>query len=308
MLFSKETLKAYAESKGLTEIEDDALRILSQDLEYRIKEICQEGSKFMLASRRTKLSIDDINYGLISRNVDPLFGYDPQETLVFKGLPSGIFYVPDEEIDLEEYLERPLPKIPLRPSIQSHWLAIEGVQPQIAQNPILLEKPEVKKDTLISYQEEAELKTHNKHMLTKELSQYFEKVIQTMETDPDIAIDCLKKESGIQQLVPYFIHHFSQQITGNLENTEFLKVIVMMYNSLLSNSFIFIDPYLHQILPSLLTCVVGKSMDESVRYLSADVIKYVYDTFAGKYKTLGPRIINTLSKVWLDKENLKNLN
>lgn len=302
MLFSKETLKAYAQSKGIVNVEDDALRILSQDLEYRIKEICQEGSKFMLASKRTKLSINDINFGLISRNVDPLFGYDPQENLVFKGLPSGIFYVPDEDIDLEEYLERPLPKIPLRPSIQSHWLAIEGVQPQIAQNPILLDKPEVKKDTLVSYQEEAELKSQNKHMLTKELGHYFEKVIQTMETDPDIAIDCLKKESGIQQLVPYFIHHFNQQVSAQLGNKETLKIIVMMYNSLLSNNFIFIDPYLHQILPSLLTCVVAKSIDDSVRYLAADVIKYVYNTFAGKYKTLGPRITNTLSKIWLDKE------
>ncbi|KAK6090624.1 hypothetical protein P3W45_000347 [Vairimorpha bombi] len=307
MLFSLETLKSYAQSIGIGNIEDDALRILSQDLEYRIKEICQEGSKFMLASKRTKLSIEDINYGLISRNVDPLFGYDPQENLVFRGLPSGIYYVPDEEIDLEEYLERPLPKIPLNTSIQSHWLAIEGVQPQTAQNPILIEKTEQKKDTLLTYQEETELKSQNKHMLTKELSMYFEKIIQTMETDEDIAIECLKNESGIQQLVPYFIHHFNQQIIKNLKNPHKLKVVVMMYNSLLKNHFIFIDPYLHQILPSLLTCVVGKSIDESVRSLSSDVIKFVYEQFANKYKTLGPRIINTLSKTWLDKGKDENV-
>lgn len=307
MLFSLETLKSYAQSVGITNVEDDALRILSQDLEYRIKEICQEGSKFMLASKRTKLSIEDINYGLISRNVDPLFGYDPQENLVFRGLPSGIYYVPDEEIDIEEYLERPLPKIPLNTSIQSHWLAIEGVQPQTAQNPIVIEKTEQKKDTLLTYQEESELKSQNKHMLTKELSMYFEKIIQTMETDEDIAIECLKNESGIQQLVPYFIHHFNQQIIKNLKNPDKLKVVLMMYNSLLKNHFIFIDPYLHQILPSLLTCVVGKSIDESVRLLSSDVIKFVYEQFANKYKTLGPRIINTLSKTWLDKNKDENV-
>ncbi|EEQ81386.1 hypothetical protein NCER_102196 [Vairimorpha ceranae BRL01] len=307
MLFSLETLKSYAQSVGITNIDDDALRILSQDLEYRIKEICQEGSKFMLASKRTKLSIEDINYGLISRNVDPLFGYDPQDNLVFKGLPSGIFYVPDEELDIEEYLERPLPKIPLNTSIQSHWLAIEGVQPQTAQNPILIQKTEQKKDTLITYQEETELKSQNKHILTKELNMYFEKIIQTMETDEDIAIECLKNESGIQQLVPYFIHHFNQQIIKNLKVTEKLKTVIMMYNSLLNNQYIFIDPYLHQILPSLLTCVVGKSVDDSVRYLSSDVIKFVYDNFASKYKTLGPRIISTLSKTWLDKDKNENV-
>ena len=58
----------------------------------------------------------------------------------FRGLPCNIYYVPDEEIDLEEYLEKPLPKIPLKPYIQSHWLAIEGVQPPIQQNPVFNRK------------------------------------------------------------------------------------------------------------------------------------------------------------------------
>lgn len=302
MLFSKETLRSFAQSKGIGGIEDDALRVLSQDLEYRIKEVCQEGAKFMLASKRTKLSIDDVNYALISRNADPLFGYDPQESLVFRGLPSNIYYVPDEEIDLEEYLDRPLPKIPLRPSIQSHWLAIEGVQPQISYNPILLEKPVVKKDTLGTYQEEAELKSQNKHMLTKELSMYFDKIIQAMETEEEMAISCLYNESGIQQLVPYFVHHFNEQIVKNIGNKDKLRTVTMMYYSLLRNKYIFIDPYLHQILPSLITCVVGKSVDDEARRVAAEVVKYVFDNFSNAYKTLAPRIINTLSKAWLDRE------
>jgi transcription initiation factor TFIID subunit 6 len=140
MTFSKETLKSFAQSKGISNIDDDALRILGQDLEYRLKEVCQEASKFMLAAHRTKLNTEDINNALISRNVEPLFGYDSNETLVFRGLPCSIYYVPDEEIDLEEYLERPLPKIPLKPYVQSHWLAIEGTQPPIQQNPVLIEK------------------------------------------------------------------------------------------------------------------------------------------------------------------------
>jgi transcription initiation factor TFIID subunit 6 len=302
MLFSKETLRSFAQSKGISNIEDDALRVLSQDLEYRIKEVCQEGSKFMLASKRSKLSIDDINYALLSRNVDPLFGYDPQESLVFRGLPSNIYYVPDEEIDLEEYLDRPLPKIPLRPSVQSHWLAIEGVQPQIPQNPILLEKPLVKKDSLGTYQEEAELKSQNRHILTKELSMYFDKIIQAMENDEEVAIECLYSESGIQQLVPYFVHHFNEQIVKNIGNKERLRTVVRMYYSLLRNKYIFIDPYLHQILPSLMTCVVGKSVDEEVMKVAVDVVKYVFDNFARSYKTLSPRIINTLNKTWLNRE------
>lgn len=303
MLFSKETLRSYAQSKGIENIDDEALRILSQDLEYRLKELCQESSKFMLASRRTKLSVTDINYALISRNVEPLFGYNSHETLVFRGLPSSnIYYVPDEEIDLEEYLDKPLPKIPLKPYIQSHWLAIEGVQPPIQQNPVLLEKPVVKHDNLSHYQEELELKQQNKHLLTKELSMYYDKILQAMETEPEIAIECLANESGIQQLVPYFIHHFKLEVKNNFEKSDSLNTILLLYNALLKNQYIFIDPYLHEILPPLLSCVIHSTAGEKVLHTASGIIKYIYDTFSFKYKTLAPRIINFLKNTWLDEK------
>ena len=79
MLFSKDTLKSFAASKGIENIEEESYRILSQDLEYRIKEVCQEAAKFMHASHRKKLNTSDVNNALISRNVEPLFGYESQE-------------------------------------------------------------------------------------------------------------------------------------------------------------------------------------------------------------------------------------
>ncbi|KAM0681601.1 histone H4-like TAF Taf6 [Glugoides intestinalis] len=300
MLFSKETLKAFAQSKGISNIEDDALRVLAQDLEYRIKELCQEASKFMLASHRTKLNIGDVNNALICRNVEPLFGYDSNDTLIFRGLPSGIYYVPDEEIDLEEYLERQLPKIPLRPYVQSHWLAIEGVQPPIQQNPLLIEKPEIKHDSLSIYQEELELKQQNKHLLTKELSLYFEKILQTIETAPETAISCLLNETGIQQLVPYFLHHFKIEIRKDVTNERSTIVILEMYGSLLKNKYIFVDPYLHEIIPPILSCAVGKNVSDAVKSEASRLIKFIFEEFGVKYKSLSPRIVNFLIKAWLD--------
>lgn len=306
MVFSKETLKAFAQAKGISNVDDEALRILGQDLEYRLKEVCQEASKFMLASHRTKLNTGDINNALISRNVEPLFGFDSNETLIFKGLPSNIYYVPDEELDLEEFLERPLPKIPLKPYVQSHWLAIEGVQPPIQQNPILIEKQNVPNDNLTTYQEELELKQQNKHLLTKELSMYFDKIIQTIETDSSVAIECLQNETGIQQLVPYFLHHFKLEIRASFKDENLTKTILEMYNSLLLNKYIFIDPYLHEILPPVLSCVVGNGISEKVRETAFKIVNCIFQNFTGKYKSLSPRIINFLLKVWLDETKSEN--
>ena len=300
MFFSKETIKNYASSKGLESIEDDSYRVLSQDLEYRIKEVCQEAAKFMHASYRTKLNTTDINNALISRNIDPFFGYESQDILMFKGLPSSTYFVPDEEIDLEEFLERPLPKIPLKPYIQSHWLVIEGVQPPIQQNPIMSEKQQISLDHISAAQDEMIIKKQIKHRLTKELNVYFEKILQVMDTDPAISMDCLENETGIQQLVPYFIHQFNSDLKNNVKKNGKVKIICSMYYAMLKNKFLFLDPYLHEILPSLLTCIIGKSFTNDVRELASDVIKHIFYVYSGKYVTLAPRIVNTLKNNWLD--------
>lgn len=303
MLFNKESFVAYAQSQGL-EIEDEAISILSQDIEYRVKELCQEASKFMLFSKRSKLAIEDINNALITRNVDPLFGYDPRDDLIFKNdlLKSSIFYVPDEEIDLDEFLEQPLPKMPLPPTITSHWLAIEGVQPQVPQNPIVVEKPTVKQNQLSTYTEETEFKNTSKHIISKELALYYEKLLSFLEDEEKItiAIECLKTESGIQQLIPYLIQNIKEKIIKHMA-TDLLSNFILFYYSLLQNEHIFIDPYLHQILPSLLTTVLGKRVKTpEIRKLGSETVKFVFDKFSKTYDTLGPRIVKSLTKAWLD--------
>ena len=92
----------------------------------------------MVHSRRQKLSVDDVNSAMKLRNLEPLYGFEPTEPLAFRAVPNtGLFYVPTDELDVESILQEPLPKAPQPMCLTSHWLAIEGVQPQIPQNPVL---------------------------------------------------------------------------------------------------------------------------------------------------------------------------
>lgn len=309
MLFSKETLKSFAASQGITEIDEPVFQLLSQDLEYRIKELAQEATKFMYASHRTKLTIDDINYALLSRNIDPLFGYDPTEQLSFKQV-NNIFYVPDEEIELEDFLNKPLPKIPQRPVIQSHWLAIEGVQPQIPQNIIKDAKKETT-STLQHFIEDVEIKVTTKHVLPKELQMYFDKInnfVRGTEEEKALALECLENDSGIQQLIPYFIHAFYEFIiTNKEEDTKGTETIVTMLFGILRNPYIFIDPYLHQIVPAIMTGLLGNNFNEKTRALSMEGIIYLFQRFANVYASLGPRIINLLHKNFIDQSKSEDI-
>lgn len=294
MLFTKETLKSFAASKGITQIDDSAYQILSQDLEYRVKEHTQEAAKFMYASKRTILTIDDINLALESRNIEPLYGYDPNETLNFKSL-SNFYYTPDEEIDLEDFLNKPLPKIPLKPVLQAHWLAIEGVTPLIPEN--------IGKDTVIdstntlkNYIEDTEIKATTKHVLTKEMQLYYDKINTFMkgnEEEQKLALDCLENDSGIQQLIPYFIHMFYEKIVARDDSLQF---VVRMLFAIIMNKFIFVDPYLHQITPALFSALLGNHVNEMSRMAACDALVYIYDRFSVTYGNLGPRILTILEE------------
>ena len=49
-----------------------------------------------------------------------------------------LHFTEEKELDLNELVNTPsgaLPKIPLSPSLRAHWLAIDGVQPSIPENP-----------------------------------------------------------------------------------------------------------------------------------------------------------------------------
>jgi transcription initiation factor TFIID subunit 6 len=57
-------------------------------------------------------------------------------------LPNGstqtVYHVPDEEIDFQTYLKEPLPAgLANSKGVRwkAHWLAVEGVQPAIPENP-----------------------------------------------------------------------------------------------------------------------------------------------------------------------------
>lgn len=68
----------------------------------------------------------------------PLYGYACSGTPKFRKTSvanTDVYFTQDDELDFDTILSKPLPKIPLDVTFTAHWLAIEGVQPAIPQNP-----------------------------------------------------------------------------------------------------------------------------------------------------------------------------
>jgi transcription initiation factor TFIID subunit 6 len=67
-----------------------------------------------------------------------LYGYNSRDPLRFAKVQAtrDLFYVEDRELEIETIInECRLPSAPRQVTFKCHWLAIEGVQPDIPQNP-----------------------------------------------------------------------------------------------------------------------------------------------------------------------------
>ena len=183
----------------------------------------------MRHSKRSKLSCQDINDALRLRNCEILYGYTPKAPLqfqkagklvfirtVFSGISfvltittgKDLYYVEDKELEFNEILTSPLPKCPRETMISAHWLAVEGVQPAIPQNPPLdgrislltqsqhlpdeqSESQKKRKTTTATTTttttkddkstNKVKVKPLVKHVLSQELQLYYEKITQAIK-------------------------------------------------------------------------------------------------------------------------------
>ncbi|KAJ3347625.1 hypothetical protein HDU83_001937 [Entophlyctis luteolus] len=359
-VFPVDTVSAIADSVGVSLADAPVAEALLADAEYRMREVVFDARKFMRHARRSKLLPEDFNAALAVRNVQPIYGYSSTDTpAVFKSTihaNTRIYYLDDQEIDLDQIINAPLPPVPLDVAFTAHWLAIEGVQPAIVQNPTAAG---TKFDCLCgSSHEHADIKnaaaeaaqnlsksiaslatdgnsstqiqpvavsssnpdqaTVNgevlvKNVLSKELQLYHDKIVESvLDADAKVsalAIDSLEKDPGIQPLLPYFVQFMTQRITKHVRSLDSNWAMMRMTRALLNNKNLFIEPYLHQLIPNILTCVVSKRLSSNplsdhhaLRRFASQVAAHVCQAYTATYPTLQPRVTRTLLRAFLDPE------
>ncbi|GEQ68614.1 hypothetical protein JCM33374_g2282 [Metschnikowia sp. JCM 33374] len=365
-----DTVKDSAEFLGVT-LPEDAAKNLAMDVEYRIHEILECANKFMRHSKRKLLTTGDINHALRVLNIEPLFGYDTSRPPVFKEALFGasgqtLYYLDENELEFEKLINQELPKVPRQATYTAHWLAIEGVQPTIPQNPLASEiknLPPISRGAISSVlsndllhisstsdsnvsgtpangddakdaaarskkkqDKDTEIKPLVKHVLSKELKLYFDKVVEVLiSTDPEketlreAALSSLRTDPGLHQLVPYFIQFVAEQITNQLRNLDILITMLDVISALYDNKTIFLAPYVHSLMPCILTLLLAKrigtspkdSSDETaaanllrgqfaVREFASLLLEHVINSYGSSYSTLKPRVTRTLLRAFLD--------
>ena len=115
-IWNPENVRDVAESVGIGALNDEVLDALVSDVEFRLWIILEEAMKSMRHSKRNILTTQDVALALRVMDIEPLYGYESTRPLRFGEASIGpgqpLFYVEDEEVDLEKLINTPLPKVP----------------------------------------------------------------------------------------------------------------------------------------------------------------------------------------------------
>lgn len=326
-VWNPDNIRDVAESLGIASLNDLVLDGLASDVEFRLAQVLEEALKFMRHSKRSTLTTNDIAQALRALNVEPLYGYESTRPLRFGEASIGpgqpLFYVEDEEVDFEKLINAPLPKVPREISFTAHWLAVEGVQPSIPQNPTtadsrnqeLVPKGPSANPNLaaMSGNDNVTVKPLVKHVLSKELQLYFEKICSALLDESNneyrlAALASIRSDPGLHQLVPYFVQFIAEKVTHNLKNIFVLTQTVQLTSAMLENKSLYVDPYVASLVPPILTCLVGRHLGPPgdslahfpLRRLAASVLSTVTRKYGKSSHMLKPRLARTCLKHFLD--------
>ncbi|MFS7945484.1 putative transcription initiation factor TFIID subunit 6 [Helianthus anomalus] len=92
-------------------------------------------------------------------------------------------------------------------------------------------------------------KDNGRHTVSRSNSVIFNKALLSLATD-----------AGLHPMVPYFIYFVAEEVTRNLNNFQLLFDLMRLVRSLLQNPYLHIEPYLHQLMSSVMTCLAAKSL------------------------------------------------
>jgi len=256
-----------------------AARELAREVEYRARELAQEALKFARHSGRRGLSPGDLSRALELRGVQPSFGFAGRDPARFEraaGHPDVVF-LQDPVVPPGDEAGRALPRAPRESGLRAHWLAVGGAVPAVPEN-----APEVREEAAVVRGQLADGVKGSRgaatagagavgplpvrHVLPEELHSYFSKasVIVCGPESPErrVVLQSLARDPGLHPLSPYFAQVVSEKLRRRetLGDLGALSGLLGVVGAMAQNPDVELETYLHRLLPTVLTCLVGGAL------------------------------------------------
>ncbi|CAG9535125.1 unnamed protein product [Cercopithifilaria johnstoni] len=327
-------VKVVAESVGIAGLPDVCASQIAVQTTYAVKMVIEQAKKFTVHGRRKRLTAEDIDSAFTLCGYPPLFGFTVKEGLPFRfagSLGRDLFVTDDRDVEITPIVNAPAAKLPLETSIKSHWLVIDGVQPAVPENPapvveaeapvmVVTEKAAV--DTGLSIlskahwglrqTEQVQIKTTSTHALSVEQQVFFKEITEAIMGSDDTrrteALYSLQTDAGLQQLLPRFSVAIVEGVRCNIvqHNLAILIYLMRMIQSLANNPALSLERCLHELLPSVLSCILSRQLCArpetdnhwALREFSSRLLANLCRSYSISH--LRSRVTQVLAQVWLD--------
>ncbi|KAL3318813.1 Transcription initiation factor TFIID subunit 6 [Cichlidogyrus casuarinus] len=295
--FTDEQMQICADMIGLSNVPKESLSPLTKHITQLANLMIYGAIRYMEQAKRGTPQTCDIDAAATNLGLQVVRGTSTGE---FMTVSSGgklitnsftnnkpLFFKPEREIEVKTLLIKDPAAIVYDISLVAHWLIIDGKQPACPQNPspaflnslasiygskkpieINKTQPTIDKSNKLMHPRSMQtiLKNRQAHEVSQEMMVYFreltEACVGASEQRRSEAFENVTLDTGLQSLLPHLVTFITEGVRVNVNNLNLAILIYLMrlVKALLENSHVSLEPYLHMLIPTVITCILCREL------------------------------------------------
>ncbi|XP_058684415.1 transcription initiation factor TFIID subunit 6 isoform X2 [Poecile atricapillus] len=158
------------------------------------------------------------------------------------------------------------------------------------------------------------LKPRSVHELSVEQQLYYKEITEacvgSCEAKRAEALQSIATDPGLYQMLPRFSTFISEGVRVNVvqNNLALLIYLMRMVKALMDNPTLYLEKYLHELIPAVMTCIVSRQLclrpdvdnHWALRDFAARLVAQVCKNFSTTTNNIQSRITKTFTKSWVD--------
>ncbi|XP_053119268.1 LOW QUALITY PROTEIN: transcription initiation factor TFIID subunit 6 [Hemicordylus capensis] len=160
------------------------------------------------------------------------------------------------------------------------------------------------------------LKPRSIHELSVEQQLYYKEITEacvgSCEAKRAEALQSIATDPGLYQMLPRFSTFISEGVRVNVvqNNLALLIYLMRMVKALMDNPTLYLEKYLHELIPAVVTCIVSRQLclrpdvdnHWALRDFAARLIAQICKNFSTTTNNIQSRITKTFTKSWVDEK------